>query len=72
MYVCICNAINETAIEDAIERGATSAREVYFALGVKPKCGKCKPEIQDMINDAMRARAEAQPSDNPAYKIAAE
>lgn len=48
MYVCVCNALNERAVRDAVNRGATTPGQVYRALGVKPRCGKCADMISGM------------------------
>ncbi|TNE43642.1 MAG: hypothetical protein EP343_33030 [Deltaproteobacteria bacterium] len=56
MFVCICRGINEKKIQNSIDGGAVTAKQVYCALGVKPKCGKCRPEIQEMIDNVLRNR----------------
>lgn len=53
MIVCICRAINEKKINQSIDGGAITAKQVYCSLGIKPKCGKCRPEIQQMIDTAL-------------------
>lgn len=56
MFVCICRAINEKKINRTIDNGAVTAKQVYCALGVKPKCGKCRADIQEMIDNVLRNR----------------
>ncbi len=56
MFVCICRGINEKKIHNSIDGGAVTAKQVYCSLGVKPKCGKCRPEIQEMIDNVLRNR----------------
>jgi bacterioferritin-associated ferredoxin len=58
MIICICRAINEQKINQSIDGGAVTAKQIYGSLGVKPKCGKCRPEIQDMIDTALQKRAQ--------------
>ncbi len=49
MFVCICNAVNQATIANAINEGHATADSVYSACGVKPKCRKCSVLIEDMI-----------------------
>ncbi|MCB9639848.1 MAG: (2Fe-2S)-binding protein [Myxococcales bacterium] len=62
MIVCICRALNEKKINQSIDEGATTARQVYCSLGVKPKCGKCCREIQEMIDSALSTRLQTLPN----------
>lgn len=50
MYVCICNAINERAVKDAIDAGASKASDIYRANGCAPRCGQCVPEMQKALS----------------------
>lgn len=77
MYICICNAVNDKTINEAIERGAASADEVFEMLGVAAKCGTCKSGIEGMIKAASDERSGVRTLD-PAlsspreYSLAAE
>ena len=54
MYVCICNAIADGSVQEAIADGNHSIAKVYKACGVTPQCGTCGERIQEMI-DSHRA-----------------
>ncbi len=41
MYVCICNAVTEREVNDAIDAGATSVKALSRQLGVGAQCGAC-------------------------------
>ena len=60
MYVCICNAIADGSVKEAIADGNHSVASVYAACGVAPQCGTCGELIQEMI-DAHRTAAFASP-----------
>ncbi len=47
MYVCICKAVTERQIEDAVARGAHCLKDLKHELGVASECGKCasRPSI---------------------------
>ena len=49
MYVCICNAVRERSVRDAIARGCQTVRDVYRGCGVQPRCGKCGIDIAQLI-----------------------
>ena len=41
MYVCLCNAVTDGQIRQAVECGATRMRDLNRELGVAADCGKC-------------------------------
>ena len=57
MYVCICNALKDKELSGAA-RGARSVGEVFRRCGRRPQCGKCLPDIAELIE---RARAPEKP-----------
>jgi bacterioferritin-associated ferredoxin len=57
MYVCICNALSDKTLA-AASGEARSVAEVFRRCGKRPQCGKCLPEVAEMI-DAQREPQEA-------------
>ena len=55
MYVCICNNVKESDIEQAIAEGASSVKCVEQQLGVGTCCGQCKPRATEYINEQLPA-----------------
>ena len=53
MYICICNALNSGAVDQAIEDGAATPAQVYKALGAAPQCGKCKEMIRELLDERL-------------------
>ena len=42
MYVCVCNALNDRDVKQAVEDGgANRPAEVFRFHGCAPQCGKC-------------------------------
>ena len=41
LYVCVCNAVTERDIDNAIAHGATSMKALNKVLGVGSQCGAC-------------------------------
>ncbi len=53
MYICVCNAVTDTQIRDAVSDGAATLDEVRSLLGVASKCGKCACLADTVINESM-------------------
>lgn len=41
MYVCICHAVTDTQIKEAVNQGDKSLADVKHRLKVADQCGKC-------------------------------
>ena len=50
MYVCICNAYRDAEIREAARTGLRCAHKAYAALGSGPRCGRCLPAAQELID----------------------
>ncbi|MGQ9371224.1 (2Fe-2S)-binding protein [Azospirillum sp. ST 5-10] len=52
MYVCICNALPERRIRQAIrDHQPADVAGVYAACGVAPRCGKCAGTIAAILDE---------------------
>jgi bacterioferritin-associated ferredoxin len=51
MYVCICNALTDRKVRDAISSGASRPVEVYDACDCAVKCGACARTVRKMIEE---------------------
>ena len=51
MYVCICNALNERKVKEAIASNPGSVARIYRHHGCTPQCGKCVPVLRDMVRE---------------------
>ncbi|MCF6226040.1 MAG: (2Fe-2S)-binding protein [Xanthomonadales bacterium] len=52
MYICICNAVNESAIKAAAANGVSTLRELSLATGLATACGKCATEAVRILEQA--------------------
>jgi bacterioferritin-associated ferredoxin len=50
MYVCVCNAVKEREVGEAIDGGARTRSEVTRACGAGGDCGSCHKMIEDMVS----------------------
>jgi bacterioferritin-associated ferredoxin len=41
MYVCVCQAVTERQVREAVDQGVTSMRGLREHLGVASECGRC-------------------------------
>lgn len=41
MYICVCKAVTERQLDQAVHGGATSLRHLRETLGVTSECGRC-------------------------------
>jgi bacterioferritin-associated ferredoxin len=41
MYVCICKAVTEKQVSQAVNSGVTTLRHLRDELGVTRECGRC-------------------------------
>ncbi|MGE4481488.1 (2Fe-2S)-binding protein [Acidocella sp.] len=52
MYLCICNALTDRRLKDAIIEGRTAKpADVYEACGCRAKCGECVKMVKAMIQE---------------------
>jgi bacterioferritin-associated ferredoxin len=56
MVVCICNALRENEIRDAVRAGSAHPKCAYKRLGCEIRCGQCLPFAREIIQ-AERAAA---------------
>ena len=45
MYLCLCNAISDAQVEQAVREGARRPREIYARCGGHARCGSCTATI---------------------------
>jgi len=53
MYICICNAVNESAIHRAVEDGASNFRDLSFQTGCGLQCGSCVKVARQVLDQAL-------------------
>ncbi len=63
MYVCLCNALTDTQIRDAIAGGAQRPKDVYTACGCNAQCGCCTGTMLTIIREQPVGADQAQGGD---------
>lgn len=65
MYVCVCNAVRDSQIRDALARGCNDLDALSAELGVGNGCGTCVEYARALIE----AQQEQSP-ESPAFYAA--
>ncbi|WP_431267026.1 (2Fe-2S)-binding protein [Dankookia sp. P2] len=60
MFLCLCNALTDRQVADAIHQGARRPREVYARCGCHAQCGRCTASILNALH--VGAAAPSSPS----------
>ena len=54
MYVCICNAVTDSAIRAAVSEGARSLRDLSAQTGCSTQCGRCVQVAREVMDAALQ------------------
>jgi bacterioferritin-associated ferredoxin len=57
MYVCVCRAVTDKDILEAIAEGATTVRQLKEQLKVTESCGSCLESVRDLVKQAQPSEA---------------
>ena len=49
MYICVCNALTETCVRNALTEKSGGVATVFGQHGTKPKCGKCLSHMKEFM-----------------------
>ena len=62
MYVCICNAVTETEIRDAVRNHKINggSEELKRMRYISNKCGICAKSVREIINEELQVVFEQQ------------
>lgn len=53
MYVCLCKAVTDTQIREAVEDGAVHVSHLADSCGLGTGCGRCQETAQQMIDEQL-------------------
>ncbi len=59
MYICICKAVTDREIREAVQDGATTVRSLRKQLGCTGQCGKCKQQVREIRDETLREQRDA-------------
>ena len=55
MFVCICAAVSDQQIKEAVREGAQSLDQLAVCLGVGTGCGCCREMAQEILVESATA-----------------
>jgi bacterioferritin-associated ferredoxin len=53
MYICICHAVNDSAIREAVKEGVSSFRDLSASTGCGTQCGSCIKLAREILDRAL-------------------
>jgi bacterioferritin-associated ferredoxin len=53
MYVCICHAVTERAIREAVAMGAGTMEQLSMQTGCGGTCGSCRELTQQILDEVL-------------------
>jgi len=54
MYICVCKAVNDSTIRQAVRDGVTSIRELSARTGCGTQCGSCVKMARQVMHQALK------------------
>lgn len=60
MYICVCKGVTDTAIREAVRKGADRMRDLKTDLGVSAQCGICACHAKEVLEQTLMQEAVAQ------------
>ena len=62
MYVCVCKAVTDRQVVQAIDQGANNRRQVMQCTGAGGVCGKCSQSLKSLVDERMAQQGCLQPA----------
>lgn len=53
MYVCLCQAVKDSEVRQAVASGVENVDQLAEVLGVGTGCGSCRDFAQALIDEAL-------------------
>ena len=60
MYICICNAVTDSDISNAVDGGAHTLKQLKRTTGCTDSCGCCKEMAVEVLKQALAEKWETQ------------
>jgi len=67
MFICVCNAITERQVQEAVATGAASLSDLEAQLGVGGSCGCCRDTATDYLPGGRYAGYVTEPQSEGAF-----
>jgi bacterioferritin-associated ferredoxin len=60
MYICICNAITDSDIHEAVESGVRDLGQLKMETGCSGNCGFCEKAALEVLRQALAGQPAVQ------------
>ncbi len=64
MFVCLCKAVTDHQIKDAVDTGVSSFEDMQSHLAVSTVCGGCACEVKRVIEQKLKSELSSRMSTN--------
>jgi bacterioferritin-associated ferredoxin len=68
MFVCICNAVTDNDIRNAVKAGANDLATLQDELGVAVNCGSCADDAAQLIREHRKVQNRPTPPGPRVYQ----
>ncbi len=62
MYICLCHAVTDSTIKEAINNGASSVQDLKDELNVATCCGRCLNEVSNIVENHIQQQTNNEPA----------
>jgi bacterioferritin-associated ferredoxin len=59
MYVCVCNAVTDSDIRNAVDDGVCTMRQLCQKTGIASTCGCCKEMAVEILQQSLAGTRES-------------
>ena len=56
MYICVCNAVTDHAIRDAVAEGARTLEDLTMRTGCAGTCASCRDSAQALLDELLQLK----------------
>ena len=70
MFACICHAVSDRQVVEAVDAGATTVRAVGEVTRAGTSCGTCHDTLEELIEVRCGSCPLFVPSDSPGLQVA--
>jgi bacterioferritin-associated ferredoxin len=57
MYVCVCNSVTESQVQERVQAGVCTVDELALELGVGAGCGRCRQCAAECLQACVETQA---------------
>lgn len=59
MYVCVCNAVTDSDIRNAVDEGVRNMKQLKRTTACSNTCGSCRAEAAEILQQALDEKRDS-------------